>query len=91
MLYCLPGPSGRFASGLTIPDDIAFASFDETTWTTLVKPTVTVIEQPTYEIGQTATDLLLKRIDEPTRPTREIILKGKLNVRHSCGCQTLKL
>ena len=54
---------------------------------TLVEPPVTVIEQPTYEIGQTATELLLKRIKEPDRPTREVILKGKLIVRQSCGCQ----
>lgn len=70
---------------LSIPDQIAFASFDETTWTTLVEPAVTVIEQPTYEIGQTATELLLKRLEEPARPTREVILKGKLIIRHSCG------
>lgn len=78
-------------SGLAIPDEIAFASFDETTWTTLVQPQVTVIEQPTYEIGQTATELLLKRIEEPTRPTRQVILKGKLIVRQSCGCHPTNL
>jgi LacI family fructose operon transcriptional repressor len=75
---------------LAIPEQVAFASFDETTWTNLVEPPVTVIEQPTYEIGQTATDLLLKRIQEPNRPTREIILRGKLIVRESCGCQPSK-
>ncbi len=74
-------------SKLAMPGEVAFASFDETTWTSMVEPPVTVIEQPTYEIGQTATELLLKRIDEPTRPTREVILKGKLIVRRSCGCQ----
>ncbi len=74
-------------SRLAIPDEIAFAGFDEATWTTLVDPPVTVIEQPIYEIGQTATELLLKRIEEPDRPTREVILKGKLIVRQSCGCQ----
>ena len=73
-------------SKLVIPDEIAFASFDETTWTPLVEPPVTVIEQPTYEIGQTAMELLLKRIEEPHRPTRQVILKGKLIVRQSCGC-----
>lgn len=72
-------------SNLIIPDEIAFASFDETTWTSLVRPGITVIEQPTYEIGQLATDLLLERIENPARPTREIILKGKLIVRQSCG------
>ena len=74
-------------SGRRIPDDIAFASFDETTWASLVDPAITVIEQPTDEIGQTATELLLNRIEEPDRPTREVILKGKLIVRHSCGCR----
>ena len=74
-------------SRLAIPDEVAFAGFDETTWATLVEPPVTVMEQPTYEIGQTATELLLKRIKEPDRPTREVILKGKLIVRQSCGCQ----
>ena len=74
-------------SKLAMPGQIAFASFDETTWTSLVTPGVTVIEQPTYEIGQTAAELLLKRLAEPDRPTREVILKGKLIVRQSCGCQ----
>jgi LacI family fructose operon transcriptional repressor len=73
-------------SRLAIPGEIAFAGFDETNWATLVEPPITVIEQPTYEIGQTAMDLLLKRIEEPDRPTREVILKGKLIVRQSCGC-----
>ena len=71
--------------GITVPADVAFATFDETVWTPLVEPPVTVIEQPTYEIGQVAAELLLRRMQEPTRPTREVILKGKLVVRHSCG------
>jgi LacI family fructose operon transcriptional repressor len=70
---------------LAVPTQIAFASFDETAWTELVEPAVTVIKQPTYEIGQTAAELLLKRLEEPARPTREVILKGKLIVRQSCG------
>jgi DNA-binding LacI/PurR family transcriptional regulator len=70
-----------------IPDEIAFASFDETTWAKLVVPALTVIEQPTYEIGRTATELLIKKIEDPTRSNREVILKAKLNIRQSCGCQ----
>lgn len=72
-------------SHVAVPTDVAFASFDETMWTALVEPAVTVIEQPTYEIGEMAAELLLRRIEEPTRPTREVILKGKLIVRQSCG------
>lgn len=71
---------------LTIPGDIAFASFDDARWAKLVDPPLTVIEQPTYEIGRTATELLIKRIDDPTRSNREVILKSNLIVRQSCGC-----
>ena len=74
-------------SKIAIPKKIAFASFDETTWAKLVVPALTVIEQPTYEIGRTATELLIKRIQDPTRSTREVTLKSKLIVRQSCGCQ----
>lgn len=72
-------------SQLAIPDEIAFATFDDTPWAGLVEPPVTVIRQPTYEIGKTACEILLERIDEPSRPTRQVILKSALVVRQSCG------
>ena len=68
---------------LTIPDDIALVTFDETTWASLVQPPLTLIVQPTNEIGKTATELLLQRIADPNRPTRQVILKGQLLVRGS--------
>ncbi len=74
-------------SSLKMPEEIAFATFDETPWSTLVDPPFTVIEQPTYEIGNTAVELLVKRIEDPTRSTRAVTLKSKLIVRQSCGCQ----
>lgn len=74
-------------SKLIIPDNIAFASFDDTTCAQLLEPAITVIEQPTYEIGRTATELLIKRIQDPTRSNREVVLKTKLIIRQSCGCQ----
>src|SRR5579863_2585277 len=68
---------------LTIPADIALVTFDETTWASLVQPAITLIAQPTYEIGKTATELLLQRIADPNRPTRQVMLKGQLQVRGS--------
>lgn len=73
-------------SKLKIPDDIAFASFDDTICAQLLEPALTVIEQPTYEIGRTAAELLIKRIQDPTRSNREVVLKTKLIIRQSCGC-----
>ena len=68
---------------LLIPADMALVTFDETTWASLVQPPITLIDQPTYEIGQTATELLLQRITDPNRSTRKVILKGRLVVRGS--------
>ena len=73
---------------VSIPDEIAFASFDETRWAALVDPPITVIEQPTYEIGHTAADLLMHRIEDPKRSTREVVLNTKLIVRQSCGAKS---
>ncbi len=69
--------------GLRIPDDVALVGFDDTIWSGLVQPAITLIAQPTQEIGQTATELLLKRIAEPDKAAREVILKGQLIVRGS--------
>ena len=71
---------------LEIPNDIAFASFDDATWTRLVKPPITVVQQPTYEIGRTAAELLIKRINDPSRSNREVVLTTKMVIRESCGC-----
>jgi LacI family fructose operon transcriptional repressor len=52
-------------------------------WTALVQPAITVIAQPTDEIGKTAAELLLQRIEDPQRPARQVILKSQLVVRES--------
>jgi LacI family fructose operon transcriptional repressor len=70
-------------SKLKIPADVAIVGFDETTWGVLVDPPITVIAQPTEEIGRTATELLFQRIQEPSRSPKTVILKGSLIVRGS--------
>lgn len=74
-------------SKLAIPGDIALASFDDTSWAKLTDPAITVIEQPTYEIGRTAAEMLIKRINDPSRSIREVVLQTRLIIRQSCGCK----
>jgi len=69
--------------GIAIPDEIGLVTFDETTWAELVQPAITLIVQPTYEMGRSAAELLLQRIATPARPTRQVILKGQLLIRGS--------
>jgi len=68
---------------LKVPADVALVGFDETTWGELVDPPITLIAQPTEEIGRTATELLFQRIDVPSRSPKTVILKGNLIVRAS--------
>jgi len=62
---------------------IGFACFDDPSWASFVDPAVTVIRQPATTIGQTAAELLMKRIDDPKRPVSEICLIGELVERES--------
>ncbi|HEX5690937.1 MAG TPA: substrate-binding domain-containing protein, partial [Roseiflexaceae bacterium] len=69
--------------GLRIPDQIALVGVDDAIWAALVQPAITVLAQPTDDIGRTATELLLERIADPTRRARKVVLQGQMIVRES--------
>lgn len=71
------------ALGLDIPGDVALAGFDNDTWTELVGPGLTVVEQPVAEIGRTAMALLFERLELPEMAPRKVMLSGRLVVRGS--------
>ena len=48
---------------LSIPDDIAIISFDDNLFFDYMNPPITRVAQPVAEIGQLASDILLKMID----------------------------
>ncbi len=72
-------------SGLRCPEDIALVCFDDFTWAAVMRPHLTVIDQPTYEIGQRSAHLLFERLQNQKRAPREIRLQTQLIVRESCG------
>lgn len=63
--------------GLTIPRDIAFASFDKLDWMPSL-PAMSYAEQPAYELGKTATQLLLKRFESPSKTVQKIVLESSI-------------
>jgi LacI family fructose operon transcriptional repressor len=71
------------AAGLRAPQDIAIAGFDDNAWTALPQIDITVIGQPTYDIGATAMEMLLQRMADPARRPRRVVLDGELIVRGS--------
>lgn len=68
---------------IKIPDEVALAGFDVTEWGEFVDPPITVIAQPTEELGRIATELLFQRIADPNRPAQTVVLKGSLLKRDS--------
>lgn len=73
--------------GLRCPEDIALACFDDFTWASVMQPRLTVVDQPTYEIGQQSAHLLFERLQNREIAPREIRLQTQLIVRESCGSQ----
>jgi LacI family transcriptional regulator, galactose operon repressor len=71
--------------GLRIPDDIALVGFDDLEWTMLIEPALTVVRQPTQEIGRHAAERLLARMRGDQSQPRRIRLKTEFVVRGSCG------
>lgn len=70
---------------IRIPDDIALAGFDDLPWADEFATPVTVISQPTYQIGQTAVEVLMRRLEKPHAPYVIHDLDTTLIVRASCG------
>ncbi|MDD3321698.1 MAG: LacI family DNA-binding transcriptional regulator [Paludibacter sp.] len=71
-------------AGLRCPEDVALVGFSETEIAQLVDPPLTSVEQPTFEMGETAARLLLKQINEtPTPEVETVCLLAKLNIRKS--------
>ncbi|WP_010133920.1 LacI family DNA-binding transcriptional regulator [Ochrovirga pacifica] len=70
--------------GYKIPQDIAIVGFTESNLAKHIYPTLTSVEQPTQDIGQTAATLLLEQIaNKGVFVPQTIVLNGRLNVRES--------
>jgi LacI family transcriptional regulator len=73
--------------GIQIPDEIAFIGFDDFELADILRPALTVVRQPTQQLGQEAADLLFARLAGPAgAPPQKRILPVELVIRRSCGC-----
>jgi DNA-binding LacI/PurR family transcriptional regulator len=84
-----PVATGAFMTikehGFKIPGDIALVGFSNTNVSYLLDPPLTTVEQPCYEIGQTAAQLLLEQIShqEESFTPQVKVLKTHLIIRSS--------
>ncbi|WP_123043295.1 LacI family DNA-binding transcriptional regulator [Cohnella candidum] len=71
---------------IRIPEDLAVVGFDDYDWTKITTPPLTVIRQPSFEIGEKAAEAMIKRIEEgqDNPEFREYRLPTQLVLRGSC-------
>ncbi|MCA1736177.1 MAG: LacI family transcriptional regulator [Actinobacteria bacterium] len=74
--------------GVPIPEDISIIGFDDLPTGELLIPPLSVVSQPSYELGARAVELLLRRIDDPTAPYEHVVLKPTLTLRASTSSPT---
>jgi len=75
--------------GVSIPDGVAVAGFDDFDMADIFHPALTVVRQPADDLGRVAADLLFARFGkEQRRPdaSQQIVLPVELVIRRSCGC-----
>jgi LacI family transcriptional regulator len=68
---------------IAVPAQTGVVGFDDIPWAHLVRPSLTTVAQPTYELGRTAAMLLADRIAEPGRAPSTVTLHTQLKVRES--------
>ena len=75
--------------GVKIPNDVAFAGFDDFDMAEFTSPPLTVVRQPALEMGRVATSLLFDRIarGEVPQTGNRIVLPVEIVLRRSCGCK----
>jgi len=73
--------------GLSIPYDIAVASFEHPDIIDALSPCPTTLEKVETRIGRTAAEMLFSIIESKENlPTREIYIPSQLVIGESCGC-----
>jgi len=68
--------------GIKIPDDIGIVGFDDSDWSLILNPPLTVVSQPVYSLGSTAAEMLIGKIEnkETLMDNKPIIMTLNTNL-----------
>ena len=71
--------------GVRVPEQIRLVSFDDVNYAKFLPVPLTTIHQNCAQIGESAMELMLDRIQHPHRPGVDVLVPFELVVRESCG------
>jgi LacI family transcriptional regulator len=69
--------------GLRCPDDVSVVTFDDPPWASVVRPRLSVMAQPAYDLGAAAADRLLARLGGDVGRARTVTLPAAWRPRES--------
>ena len=69
-----------------VPEDVAVVGYNDIDLAALVKPALTTVAAPSYELGVAAMTMLLDLLEGRPVKQRRVKLPTRLIVRQSCGC-----
>ncbi len=64
-------------TGHKIPEDVAIVGFDDIYMTTMIEPKLTTVNQPNYQMGYKAAQMLIDFIEDKTVDKKEDILRNR--------------
>ena len=73
--------------GVRIPEQMRLVGFDDVSYAKFLPVPLTTIHQNCQQIGEAAIELMLDRMENPTRPGIDLLVPFELVVRESCGTQ----
>jgi LacI family transcriptional regulator len=71
--------------GLALPDDLALVGFDAREMSRYLRPTLTTVTRPTYDLGRNAASLLVEQVMNLRSGPSTVAVRGRLVYRASCG------
>lgn len=69
--------------GIRIPEELAFAGFNDDPIASIVEPQLTTVYHPARNMGNKAAELLLKQIEQKDPSTKTVLVDTRLAVRAS--------
>ena len=70
-------------AGLSVPADIIVTGFDNVNISQATSPPITTINQPKYQMGYMACELLIEKLNTPGAKPRQVLLNTELIIRES--------
>lgn len=73
-------------ANIRLPEDVSIVGFDDFKLASVLRPSVSVVEQPVEEIGKLATQLLFEQLNDSGATVKQLSVATRFIPRQSCGC-----